>query len=70
MTYSKLTEQVVQYMNAKAGSDETLANPLPELTLVRCFAPTVIESTLYVPIICLTLQGRKETMTKKPDGQF
>jgi AraC-like DNA-binding protein len=38
-----------------------LIHPLPGLTLLRSTEPTQLEATLYEPVICLILQGRKET---------
>jgi hypothetical protein len=38
-----------------------LVRPLPGLRLVRHFRSTAFEATIYEPVVCLILQGRKET---------
>lgn len=43
-------------------TNNTLLSPLPGLTLLRCTQPTPLEATLYEPVICLILQGSKETV--------
>ncbi|PKL75333.1 MAG: AraC family transcriptional regulator [Candidatus Melainabacteria bacterium HGW-Melainabacteria-1] len=44
-----------------AENSSGLLHPLPGLKLLRCLQPTRLESVLYEPVICLILQGRKET---------
>jgi AraC-like DNA-binding protein len=36
-------------------------SPVPNLTLLRHLVPTTAEATIYRPIVCLILQGKKET---------
>lgn len=40
--------------------NEAAAEPLDGLLLLRQEAPSVFDATLYEPVICLILQGRKE----------
>jgi AraC-like DNA-binding protein len=43
------------------AADASVVSPLPGLVLVRNAAPTELSPTLYEPVVCLVLQGRKET---------
>ncbi len=43
------------------GNSSRLVRPLPGLSLLRHEHPTAFEATLYEPVLCLILQGRKET---------
>ena len=40
---------------------ESYITPLPDLILIRHFSPTEFDSVIYEPVICLILQGKKET---------
>lgn len=41
--------------------NSAIATPVPGLTLLRHRLPTTSEATIYKPIVCLILQGMKET---------
>ena len=56
----KLVAQATEYMDAK-GPEQTTSKPLPGLMLYRQFATTELAFSLYEPVICLILQGQKET---------
>lgn len=58
MDLRPLATQVERQLT-KSGSKS--ASPLPGLYLLRHDAPTDFEATVYNPIICLILQGEKET---------
>jgi len=43
-----------------AGKKPQLVQPLPGLLLLSQGAPSALEATLYEPVLCLILQGRKQ----------
>lgn len=45
-----------------AAPSRILLQPVPGLTLLRVARTTQLEASVYQPVICLILQGRKETM--------
>ena len=59
MQISELAEQVAEYFSCETGSSLT---PFSELVLLRHTSPTKLEASLYRPVVCLILQGRKETI--------
>ena len=61
MTDPELISEICQYA-AKLPADETLyPTDVPGLWVLHDTAPTRLEAILYDPVICLVLQGRKET---------
>jgi len=56
-----LTAQVGAYFAEKEAGSQELASPLPRLTLLRHPHPTELSASLYEPVVCLILQGAKET---------
>lgn len=58
MTRSRLADRVDRILNAEGGS---VIQPIPGLFLLRETQPTAFEAMVYEPIVCLILQGRKET---------
>lgn len=42
------------------SKDDWTARPMPSLTLLRRKIPSALEATLYDPVLCLILHGRKE----------
>ncbi|MEM7437705.1 MAG: AraC family transcriptional regulator [Myxococcota bacterium] len=58
MTIAKLSARVNTLLDSDYGSKE---ETLPGLFLLRESAPTEFEATIYEPIVCLILQGEKET---------
>ncbi len=44
-----------------AGSASATAAPWPGLYLIRETAPTALEASIYNPLVCLILQGEKQT---------
>jgi len=51
---------VASFDQNNQSKDQHIA-PFPNLILIRHFSPTKLESLIYEPVICLILQGRKET---------
>lgn len=63
MRISELAEQIARCLDDQAdeaGGRERLS-PLPGLLLLRYRRPTNLEATFYESVVCLILQGRKET---------
>ncbi len=56
-----LSQRALQQSSQKKAGDPQLVSPLPGLSIVRYSARTDFEATIYKPVICLILQGRKET---------
>jgi hypothetical protein len=54
-----VSAQVAAFM-ARAGN-VPVVTPMPGMVLLRHTAPTDLSPTLYEPVVCLVLQGRKET---------
>lgn len=44
-----------------AENEAQIHYPMPSLAILRHARPTNLEATLYEPVICLIVQGRKET---------
>lgn len=61
MQAKDLATQIDRYIDNYGKSGEIVATDLPHLTLLRHKRPTTFESVLYNPVVCLILQGRKET---------
>ncbi|MEM7587316.1 MAG: AraC family transcriptional regulator [Acidobacteriota bacterium] len=53
--------QIDTYAESRGGGGTPHATDLEGLTVLRCTEPTVFESMLYSPSLCLILQGSKET---------
>ncbi len=58
MNFETLADRVNAHLD---GSAATKKAPLPGLFLLREAAPTEFEAMIYDPIVCLILQGEKET---------
>jgi AraC-like DNA-binding protein len=61
MENSTLLELTISLIDKNQGSIGEYYSPFPNLVLLRHFAPTAFEATVYEPVICLILQGSKET---------
>ena len=57
----RLCERAFGATTRKTAREPQLIAPLPGLRLLRHHVRTAFEATLYEPVICLILQGRKET---------
>lgn len=58
---NRALEGWVESSSTKSSSGVQLVTPLPGLRVVRYPVRTQFEATIYEPIVCLILQGRKET---------
>lgn len=61
MPLTTLIEQVTDYLKTEPDTSPQLVSPLTGLTLLRSHTTTELESSFYDPVICLILQGEKET---------
>jgi AraC-like DNA-binding protein len=61
MTLEELSTRAERCKLTKSAADGYLAaRPMPSLTLLRRDAPSALAATLYEPVLCLILHGRKE----------
>lgn len=58
MDLGGLIEQATRPVSARTESGDG-ARPMPGLLVLRQDAPSTLESSLYEPVLCLILQGRK-----------
>lgn len=61
MKIQTLAEQATAYLD-KNTDDSAAARLVPGLSLLRQTRPTELTPELYEPVLCLILQGRKETI--------
>jgi len=61
MENSTLLELTISQIDKNVGAKCEYYAPFPNLVLLRHFAPTAFEATVYEPVVCLILQGSKET---------
>ncbi len=52
----------VEYIFNKHGVSEGFLGPVEGLVILRHVEPTELIATIYEPVVCLILQGRKETI--------
>ncbi|WP_421881406.1 AraC family transcriptional regulator N-terminal domain-containing protein [Pacificispira sp.] len=57
----ELAETVRRYADTCGAPETPHDTDVPGLSLVRCRRPTPMESVLYRPLVCVVLQGAKET---------
>lgn len=57
----RLSERALQHTPHLLGFAPQSVTPLPGLRVVRYLRRTDFEATIYEPVVCLILQGRKET---------
>ena len=61
MTVEELAAQVMA-RSGPAGPDTSgVTRPMPAVVLLRQTSPSALDPTMYEPVVCLILQGRKET---------
>jgi AraC-like DNA-binding protein len=65
MASSNLINLSNAYFDAINEPNSQFFSLFPDLFLARYFKPTEFESVVYEPVICLILQGTKETTIKK-----
>ena len=56
-----LITRVCRYADAHDAPEVPFETGIDGFTLVRCRAPTALEAMVYSPLLCLVLQGRKES---------
>lgn len=61
MSRTKLSEKILSYANDRKIGFEPHFTEVSSLVVLKNDHPTVLEGVLYNPVICLILQGRKET---------
>lgn len=59
---SHLLEQAQRVFARHTEADEGVVCPLSDLLLLRHTKTTTLEATFYEPVVCLILQGEKETI--------
>jgi AraC-like DNA-binding protein len=57
-----LAAQAKSFFSDQASEDQGLLQPVPGMLLLRHRSPTPMKPSLYEPVMCLILQGRKETI--------
>jgi AraC-like DNA-binding protein len=55
-----LVEQASRHLSAHGRGRSQVARPMAGLQLLRQDAPSAFEASLYEPVLCLILQGRKQ----------
>ncbi len=60
MHLEELIEQVSRRVSVPESSEQQSAQPMDGLRLLRRDGPSSLEDTLYEPVLCLILQGRKQ----------
>jgi AraC-like DNA-binding protein len=58
---SALAALAAAHLDENEKESTETASPFPDLLLLRHFRPTPLSPTLYEPVVCLILQGQKET---------
>jgi AraC-like DNA-binding protein len=61
MNIQQLARQALQLVSSRNGKAPQSIQPLPGLRLLMHHSRTAFEATLYEPVVCLIVQGRKET---------
>ena len=58
----RLVVRAEELVTELAQPSQDVVSPVPGVVLFRQLAPTSAEATIYKPIVCLILRGRKETL--------
>lgn len=61
MSCAELSERILSYANERKIGAEPHVTEVPSLVVLKNDTPTTLEGVLYNPVMCLILQGRKET---------
>ncbi len=56
-----LAARVCRFADARGAPETPFETGIAGFTLVRCRTPTKLEGGVYSPLLCLVLQGRKES---------
>ena len=57
-----LIERVERFFDGRRTEGYEVVRPVEGMALLRCAAPTPLDADLYEPVVCLILQGEKETI--------
>jgi len=60
MPIEDLVEQAARHVSRATNGRSQIARPIAGLVLLRQDAPSALEVSLYEPVLCLILQGRKQ----------
>ncbi|MCU0656309.1 MAG: AraC family transcriptional regulator [Polyangiaceae bacterium] len=60
--FERITARFNELMAPFRLQEQSILTPIPGMTLLRHLAPTTAEATIYRPVVCLILQGAKETV--------
>jgi len=60
MHLEPLVDQALSRVAAPKKNDQSVAQPMERLLLLRRDSPSSLEASLYEPVLCLILQGRKQ----------
>lgn len=58
----KLIDDICDYVDRQGSGDHPCPTGLEGFTVLRSRQPTSLETAFYNPLLCLILQGRKETL--------
>lgn len=61
MSYTELTKRILSYANDHKIGVHPHFTEVPSLVVLKNDKPTTLDGVLYNPVMCLILQGRKET---------
>lgn len=61
MSYAELTKRILSYANGRNIGVEPHFTEVPSLVVLKNEKPTTLDGVLYNPVMCLILQGKKET---------
>jgi AraC-like DNA-binding protein len=67
---STLSDLASHHFLKHSGPGMRLASPMPGLNLIQSHETSRFEATIYDPVICLILQGRKETSMAGKSVEF
>jgi len=70
MTSDQLIEQLERAIPQLRGAVGYVSSNLPGLGMVRHNSPTPLEATVYEPVLCLILRGRKRTFAGPASVDF
>ena len=65
-----LVEQALRHLSATGACSPQTARPMAGLVLLRQSAPGALEASLYEPVLCLILQGRKQVSLGEQSFSF
>ncbi|MDF1749364.1 MAG: AraC family transcriptional regulator [Alphaproteobacteria bacterium] len=70
MSRSDLIDSINRYADAQNAPDTPFETDIEGLSVVRCRHPTALQGMIYKPLLCLVLQGAKESYLGKNSVRF